>query len=109
MTFVTCVSSIFVLFFFHHVIATRLKIEMDMNMKNSVLLILSLSIILFSLTSRAYSNAATVEKTEVDLFDEVRNRPHKITIWYPSNTNKSCLDSLICLSKNTNADIPQHF
>ncbi len=73
-----------------------------MNMKSTVLFVLSLSIVLFSLTSRAYSNAATVEKTEVDLFDETRNRPHKLTIWYPSSTSKSCLDSQICLSKNAN-------
>ena len=49
----------------------------------------------------SHPNAASivVKMQHIDLFDEVRQRPVKITIWYPAGTH--CQQQLICLSKNT--------
>lgn len=40
-----------------------------------------------------------VQVTEVDLFDHKRQRPVKITLWYPAQA--SCSDATICLADHT--------
>ena len=48
-------------------------------------------------SSSQLSAALTVKVTELDLFDQKRQRPVKITLWYPAQEN--CQDAKICLSE----------
>ncbi|RVU42029.1 hypothetical protein EOE67_02260 [Rheinheimera riviphila] len=43
--------------------------------------------------------ANTVQVTELDLYDNKRQRPVKITLWYPAQA--SCKDASICLAERT--------
>jgi len=45
------------------------------------------------------TTANPVQVTELDLYDHKRQRPVKITLWYPAQT--SCKDARICLAQQT--------
>ena len=56
-----------------------------------------ISIFTLLFTQLTFANA-NLKVTEVDLFDDSRKRPVKVTIWYPEG--QDCAEGVICLADN---------
>lgn len=53
----------------------------------------------WSTDTDAALGSVQVQVTEIDLYDQKRQRPVKITVWYPSQPH--CKDAIICLAPQT--------